>query len=206
MKLTQLLIQAGILAAAAPEGAPAVEPAAEAKAPVTRRVTLEELRGRAREARQESLQGDLGLQTSPEEVYRQSGIEEPQHGFRLDRLGELLREKGIGNPEAARAELVMVLAENKVPLETLLDDAQRRDSALDSYEERLVQRVKDWRSGFQQQVQALRRQAAELMEEAERLEQSATRVDKQLEDWRSRKRAAEDELERLGQLLMEPTR
>ncbi|MEW6277473.1 MAG: hypothetical protein AB1758_02540, partial [Candidatus Eremiobacterota bacterium] len=195
MKLTNLLVKLGLWSD--PGEAPAAEPE---KPPATapnhekRIVSMEGLK-REKQEREEALTAaQLGLEATPEQIYRAAGISAPPHGWTLEKVGHELETGHAG-------DLVLRLAEHKVRVEDLLADGQRKDHSLDRYEEHLDVKVGGFLLSSTHKAEDLRRQARELLSEADRLEAGQQEVKGRLEAWRAVKRATEDELERVAGLL-----
>jgi chromosome segregation ATPase len=195
VKILQVLEKLGLWAAApaAPAGAAAAEPR-----PEKRVVSLEALK----KARAETLRKieanvhdeDLSLDSTPEQIYSTVGIVAPENGWTLERLAR----------EAATPEqVVLLLAEHKLAAQTLLEDGVRRDQALDQFEEQLDARLTAHLGVIDDQVATLEAQAREILEKAERLKTDRREVLARMKQWRSRKHAAEDELERVAALVAE---
>ncbi|MBM3464706.1 MAG: hypothetical protein FJX76_21625 [Armatimonadetes bacterium] len=192
MKLTLLLIKLGLLAPAAE--APTVD-----LPPLEKRVLkLADMRREADAAREREEEAALGLDVSLEKIYEEAGIATPAHGLTGDALVENIRGKSDSD---ARADLLIVLTEKNAPREEVLEDARRRDEALDRHEERLVARVTDWVEDARAEVTRKRDHARRLLAEADGLETRIPEVETRLSAWRARKEERESGLERLGLLL-----
>ena len=206
MKLTTILAKMGLVVTV--PAAPAT-PAAPGAKLVTRVVTLEELRRKAREVKdadfQELVRSGLGLEASFEQVYAAAKVARPGHGWDVDRVLARLADPRVQAlaPAKVREQLAIDLADALAPPEDVLADAQRRDEALDRYEAQLVAKVDEWRTDVMRRQAALRVDAERLLAEAQDLERSVPAVEKKLEAWRERKRGKEDELERVAAAVAE---
>lgn len=194
MKVFNLLEKLGLWApAAAPAaaGAPAAEPR-----PEKRVVSLDALK----KARSETLRkieanvhdSDLRLDSTPEQIYETVGIGIPEHGWSLDRLA-----REASSPE----QVVLLLAEHKLPAQSLLEDGVKRDQALDEFEEQLDAKLAVHLGVVDDQIATLEAQAREIQEKAERLRRERVDLLGRMKQWRIRKHAAEDELERVAALV-----
>lgn len=195
MKVFQVLEKLGLWAGApAPAaGAAAPEPRAEKRV-----VSLEALK-RARAETLRKIEAnvhdeDLSLDSTPEQIYAKVGIAEPENGWTLDRLA-----REAASPE----QVVLLLAEHKLAAQALLEDGVRRDQALDQFEEQLDARLIGHLGVVDDQVATLEAQAREIQEKTERLKSERRDLLARMKQWRSRKHAAEDELERVAALVAE---
>jgi hypothetical protein len=74
--------------------------------------------------------------TSFDEIYRAAEIESPEHGYTIYKIAEMLQSEHIRNlsAEVKRSSVLLALDAAGVKLEDVIQDAVRRDRALDTYE------------------------------------------------------------------------
>jgi hypothetical protein len=74
--------------------------------------------------------------TSFDEIYRAAEIENPAHGYTIYKIAEMLQSEHIRNlpAEVKRSSVLLALDAAGVKLEDIIQDAVRRDRALDTYE------------------------------------------------------------------------
>jgi hypothetical protein len=74
--------------------------------------------------------------TSFNEIYDAAEIHPPAHGFTIMKVGEMLRSEHIRTlpKEVKRSSVLVALEASGAPLEDVIQDAVRRDRALDTFE------------------------------------------------------------------------
>jgi len=138
------------------------------------------------------------------EIYRAAGIGEPAHGFTALKVHEMLASPGLAElaPSAKAAALAGFLAMNpggRVALGEIIQDAVRRDQALDRFEGFLAGKLAQRRAAverdnalLQAELDELARKHRATMEANQRaLAALAAKVD----EWRAAKRAEERRLQ-----------
>ena len=138
------------------------------------------------------------------EIYRSAGIGEPAHGFTALKVHEMLASPGLAElaPSAKAAALAGFLAMNpggRVALGEIIQDAVRRDQALDRFEGFLAGKLAQRRAAverdnalLQAELDELARKHRATMEANQRaLAALAAKVD----EWRAAKRAEERRLQ-----------
>jgi hypothetical protein len=138
------------------------------------------------------------IQTSSlSEVYEQAGVNLPKHGFSILKIAEMLSSVHIRDlaPEAKRAAVMMALEANNVQLNDIVEDASRREHALNDYETRQQQAFQNYKAAKQQQNHESQAEIERLIEqlrlriEANDKELSGEKV--RLDEWRGKKREEE---------------
>src|SRR5579859_1396476 len=138
------------------------------------------------------------IQTSSlSEVYEQAGVNLPKHGFSILKIAEMLGSMHIRDlaPEAKRAAVMMALEANSVQLNDIIEDASKREHALNDYENRQQQAFQNYKAAKQQQNQESQAEIERLIEqlrlriEANDKELSGEKV--RLDEWRGKKREEE---------------
>ena len=131
------------------------------------------------------------------EVYEQAGVNLPKHGFSILKIVEMLSSMHIRDlaPEAKRAAVMMALEANNVQLDEVIEDAARREHALNDHETRQQQAFQNYKAAKQQQNQESQAEIERLMEqhrlriEINDKELSSEKV--RLDEWRGKKREEE---------------
>ncbi len=196
MKLTALLVKIGLVYGG---GAPPESPS-EPPSPIsTRQIDLEELRRQDRQERGRGALAALGLDKTFAEIYRESGIGDPPSGVCLEDLDRLVAGLPV---EEARLVVMATLQEKGAPIREVLLDGQRRDQALDAYEQALEERVAEEGKGLEQQAADLLRQARDLESRARDLQGRVPELQQALQAWKKRKHEEEDLMELLGSMLV----
>ncbi|HLK64456.1 MAG TPA: hypothetical protein VKU19_13515 [Bryobacteraceae bacterium] len=74
--------------------------------------------------------------TSFNEIYEAAEIHPPAHGFTIMKVGEMLRSEHIRSlpKEVKRSSVLVALEASGAPLEDVIQDAVKRDRALDTFE------------------------------------------------------------------------
>ena len=136
-------------------------------------------------------------------IYRAAGIADPPHGFTAVKVHEILHSPGLEplDPKAKAAALAGFLKMNPagpVPIADVVQDAVRRDQALDRFEELLsgklaarAAEVERQNAALQAEIDELTRRNRELME-ANR--QALAAEEARIERFRAEKRAEERKL------------
>jgi len=74
--------------------------------------------------------------TSFQEIYDAAAIQPPPHGFTIMKVGEMLRSEHIRNlpRDVKRSSVLVALEAAGAPLQEIIEDAVKRDRALDTFE------------------------------------------------------------------------
>ena len=138
-----------------------------------------------------------------EDIYRAAGISEPSHGFSAYKVLEILSSPDLAGLEgkakaAALAGFLKMNPAGPVPLADVIQDAVRRDQALDKFAELLRSKVaarseemERENARLQAEIDELARRNRDLME-ANRLALEAEQ--ERLAEWMARKRIEERKL------------
>ena len=97
--------------------------------------------------------------TSFQEIYDAAEIHPPPHGFSILKVAEMLRSEHIRNlpRDVKRSSVLVALEAAGAPLQEVIEDAVRRDRALDTFErvqEKSVTDLEAAKSKENQQIQA----------------------------------------------------
>jgi hypothetical protein len=80
--------------------------------------------------------GSMTTSSSFDEIYRAAEIRGPSHGYTIYKLAEMLHSEHIRSmpPEMKRNSILLALEAAGVKLQDIIEDAVRRDKALDTFE------------------------------------------------------------------------
>jgi len=97
--------------------------------------------------------------TSFQEIYDAAEIRPPTHGFTIMKVGDMLRSEHIRNlpRDVKRSSVLVALEAAGAPLQDVIEDAVRRDRALDTFErvqEKSVTDLEASKTKENQQIQA----------------------------------------------------
>jgi hypothetical protein len=117
--------------------------------------------------------------TSFDEIYRSAEIPIPAHGYTIAKIADMLQSEHIRNlpAEVKRSSILLALDAAGVKIKEVIEDAVRRDRALDTYERVLEKSVQD--------LEAQKR------EENRKIEEEMERM---ITEYRTRLQANNDEL------------
>ena len=106
-----------------------------------------------------SFPASAGNPTSFAEIYEAAEIHPPAHGFTIDKVGDMLRSEHIRNlpREVKRSSVLVALEAVGAPIQDVIQDAMKRDRALDTFEsvqEQAVNRLQAEKEQENQQIQA----------------------------------------------------
>jgi hypothetical protein len=93
------------------------------------------------------------------EIYRAAEIHPPEHGFTIEKVGDMLRSEHIRNlpRDVKRSSVLVALEASGVPIQDVIQDAVKRDQALDTFEsvqEKSVSQLQAQKEQENQQLQA----------------------------------------------------
>jgi len=183
MKITEMLVRLGLLQTAPP---PAQAPAEDAAIP-TRVVSLRELTG---EIDEEKRSAERLFDPEAWDLRDHDGFGDNPlpHGWTSLKVMEALRD---GQP----AKVLEQLKAHSVDVHDVLEEAHRRDQALDAHEAHLQQQVKQLEAEAQRRRSSLEAEIAQKQQLLRDLEGSVTRARARVQEWLDRKHGLEDELE-----------
>jgi len=130
-------------------------------------------------------------------VYAQAGVHVPGHGFTILKVAEMLGSSHLRtlSLEGKRAAILMALEANNVQVTDVIEDAARRDLALNQYEARQQKTFQDFKTWKQQQNQEIQAEIDLLIEACRsRIEANEKEVageKARLDEWRTQKREEE---------------
>jgi hypothetical protein len=90
---------------------------------------------------------------SLQEIYQAAEIRPPAHGFTIDKIAEMLRSEHIRNlpREVKRSSILVTLDAVGAPLQDVIQDAVKRDQALDTFERVQEQSLKQLEAQLDQE-------------------------------------------------------
>ncbi|HWZ42892.1 MAG TPA: hypothetical protein VNW97_05420 [Candidatus Saccharimonadales bacterium] len=130
-------------------------------------------------------------------VYAQAGVPVPGHGFTILKVADMLGSSHLRSLslEAKRAAILMALEANNVQVNDVIEDAARRDLALNQYEARQQKTFQDFKTWKLQQNQEIQAEIDLLVEACRsRIETNDKEVAHEkarLDEWRGQKREEE---------------
>ena len=144
-----------------------------------------------------------GSVPSFEEIYRAAGISSPAHGFSAYKMLEIISSPDLATLDAkAKAQAIAGFLKmnptGPVPLRDVIQDAVRRDQALDRFEDFLRQKLQEKAHKSEQEsvrlqaeIDALLQQKREAQEKGKQAIEEETR---RFAEWQARKRIEERKL------------
>jgi DNA-binding transcriptional MerR regulator len=97
--------------------------------------------------------------TSFAEIYAAAEIHPPAHGFTIEKVGDMLRSEHIRTlpRDVKRSSVLVALEAVGAPIQDVIQDAMKRDQALDTFEsvqERALNQLEAQKTQENQQIQA----------------------------------------------------
>ncbi len=131
-------------------------------------------------------------------VYESAKIAVPPHGYTILKVADMLESEHIRAlpPDVKRKSVLVALEAAGVTVEEIVEDAVRRDRALDTYERVLEKHLEDARAqaaAENQQIEAeIARVTADLRGRIDANRQRIEREEREVQAWRASKRQAEN--------------
>jgi Asp-tRNA(Asn)/Glu-tRNA(Gln) amidotransferase A subunit family amidase len=138
--------------------------------------------------------------TSFDEIYRAAEILPPAHGYTIMKIGSMLQSEHIRNlpPEVKRRSILLALEAAGVRIKDVVEDAVRRDRALDTYErlqEQDVEKLAAGKSEENRQIQsAMDKAIAEHRARIEANDAQVVKAKERFESWRLQKQREEQQI------------
>jgi hypothetical protein len=133
-------------------------------------------------------------------VYEEAGIALPDHGWGIDKVAEMLESKRLG-PLSREVKATAVLAAVEaagVAIRDVIQDAVRRDKALDAFEEAKSAETSELRAASEARIQAIKEEIdtflREKNQEIEQLKAAADAASQAFTQLQTRKRREEERL------------
>ena len=172
----------------------------------TRTVSLRELASEIRSGEVQVLADSPSELLIPfEEIYSAAGISVKAEDWTIERLKQVIAgETGKEKSREKVQEAVLEFLQAKgVPTEALIKDAMARDQALDAFEARVSDRMKDRNQASKKRMAEIESQICDLREEAARIEASLKGENEKWHEWKRLKRAHERELAAAASYLVD---
>ena len=134
------------------------------------------------------------------DIYSSAQIPVPAHGFTVLKVADMLQSEHIQAlpADVKRKSILVALDAAGVPVTEIVEDAVRRDRALDTYERVLQKHLDDRRVQKQAENSALEEEInqrlAELRSRIDANNQEVAQETSSLETWRRRKQAEEERI------------
>jgi hypothetical protein len=163
----------------------------------TRIVTLQEL---ACEIRSEEVCTLADAPAEPaipfDQIFETAGISSHPEIWTIDRLKDLISSEPFKNlpREEVQTKVLEMLRSEGVSAETIVKDAMARDQALDAYEARMSEKMRDRRDVTGERCREIELQIKSLQSELAGLQTQLAKDEEKWLEWRRRKRAHEREL------------
>jgi hypothetical protein len=138
--------------------------------------------------------------TSFSEVYEAAEIRPPAHGFTIMKVGDMLRSEHIRNlpKDVKRSSVLVALEAAGAPLEDVIQDAVKRDRALDTFErvqEKALAELEARKTQENQQIQAeMDRVTAEYRTRIQANSDAVAKEKERFYGWRLKKQEEEQKI------------
>lgn len=132
------------------------------------------------------------------EVYSAAKIEAPAHGYTVLKVAEMLESEHIRAmpPDVKRKSILVALDAAKVKVTDIVEDAVKRDRALDTYERVLQKHVTDRAAAVAEENRKLEAEIAQKVTELKtRIDENTKSLgaeQKEFDGWQKRKRQEEN--------------
>jgi len=144
------------------------------------------------------------------QIYAAAQISAPAHGYTVLKVAEMLQNEHIRSlaPDVKQRSIMVALDAAGVKIADIIEDAVRRDRALDTYERVLQKSLEDLRAQKAAENQQIREEidtrVAELRARVEQNDAELTAEQNNLLAWRVQKRQEEDRIaEAVGHFVSE---
>ena len=170
---------------------------------------MPEIRIQTRTISLQELESEIGhrelheLAKSPEElsipfekIFETAGICSKPQDWTIERLRQWIESEPLaGKPrEEAQKTILNQLSSEGAPIEAIIKDAIARDQALDSFEARMSEKMKDRRDSCRIRMIEIEAQIKDLQQESMQLDERMGSDEKAWREWRKQKRAHERDL------------
>jgi hypothetical protein len=138
--------------------------------------------------------------TSFEEIYHAAEIADPSHGYTILKIADMLQSEYIRTlaPTVKRSSILLALEAAGVKLQEVIEDAVRRDRALDTYEhvqEKALHELESHKVEENSQIQAeLDRLVAEHQARMQRNNDEVAKEKERFYGWRLKKQQEEQKI------------
>jgi chromosome segregation ATPase len=163
----------------------------------TRNVSLQELESEIRHRElHELVESPEEFSIPFEKIFETAGICSKPQDWTIERLRQwIAREPLAGKPrEEAQKAILDKLNSESAPIEAIIKDAVARDQALDSFESRMSEKMKERRDACRKRMIEIETQIKDLRQESMQLDDRMGSDEKAWQEWRRQKRAHERDL------------
>jgi hypothetical protein len=135
-------------------------------------------------------------------VYESAKIEPPPHGYSVLKVAEMLESEHIRSlpPDVKRKSVLVALDAAGVKVDDIVQDAVRRDRALDTFERVLEKHVAELRAQTEaanrEIEQEIARRVAELRARVDENRRKVEQEEREFHAWRTRKQQEEETIAR----------
>jgi len=167
-----------------PTEAPPAQPPGEAPAPPPRAADLVK-----DAAADPELSGPVTTPVSFDDVYAAAQIQAPAHGYSVLKVAEMLQSEHLQAlpPDVKKKSILVALDFAGVKVAEIVEDAVRRDRALDTYERVLQKNLEQLRAEKEREIK-------QLEETISRTRAELDKEQKELDKWCTRKRLEENRI------------
>lgn len=140
------------------------------------------------------------MPSSFEDIYRAAEIKPPSHGYTVFKVGEMFKNEHIRDlpPEIKRSSVLLALETAGVKLQEVIEDAVRRDKALDAFERirrKAADELESRKTEENRQVQAeMERMLAEFRAKVQANNDTIAREKEKLNSWLKEKQQEEQKI------------
>ena len=172
----------------------------------TRIVSLQELSSEIRSGEVRALADSPAEFSVPlETIFEAAGIPSKPEDWTIQRLkqmveGETGRQK---SREDVQKSVLERLNSEHIPVETIVKDAIARDQALDSFESRMSEKMRQKNEDCKRRLLELERQIRDLQQESAKIGASLKYDEDRWREWRKLKRAHEKELAAIASYIID---
>jgi hypothetical protein len=141
--------------------------------------------------------GPVRNPTSFDEIYHAAEIQVPPHGFTIQKVATMLQSEHLRglSPEVKRSSVLVALEASGGKIEEVIQDAVRRDRALDSYErvlQKSLNETKAKKTEENRQVEAeMNKMLADYRARIQANNEVIAKEDQRFSDWRLQKQQEE---------------
>jgi hypothetical protein len=145
------------------------------------------------------------------EVYAEAGVSLPDHGYGVDKVGEMLQGKRLSqlSREVRATAVLAALEAAQVDVKDVIADAVGRDHALDAFEAAKERELREEREKNETRVRELRQEMEALLTrinaEIERLKAASETQEQAFAQLQIRKRREEERLHEIVSNFVEPS-
>jgi len=177
-----------------------VQEAGGQPAPVTAAQAVADIVASTTVAHESQFTGTVADPASFEDIYKAAEIQPAAHGFTIMKVGEMLRSEHIRNlpKDVKRSSIMVALEAAGAPLQDVIEDAVKRDHALDTFERVQEKALNDLEAQKSQENQQIQADLDRIMaEHRSRMDANNDKVSKERERfyaWRLKKQEEEQKI------------